>query len=44
MKIISVVNRKGGVGKSTSSHSIAAGLVKKKKKVLLERMVYLFPL
>lgn len=35
MKIISVVNRKGGVGKSTSSHSIAAGLVKKKKKVLL---------
>ena len=35
MKIISFVNRKGGVGKSTSVHSVASGLVLKGKKVLV---------
>lgn len=35
MKIISFVNRKGGVGKSTSIHSVGAGLVLQGKKVLI---------
>ena len=35
MKIISFVNQKGGVGKTTSVLSIGAGLAKKGKKVLL---------
>lgn len=35
MKIISFLNFKGGVGKTTSTHSIGAGLSKLGKKVLL---------
>ena len=35
MKIISFLNFKGGVGKTTSTHSIAAGLQMKGKKVLV---------
>ena len=35
MKIISFLNFKGGVGKTTSAHSIAAGLKMKGKKVLV---------
>ena len=35
MKVISFLNFKGGVGKTTSAHSIAAGLKMKGKKVLV---------
>ncbi|MGL5963640.1 MAG: ParA family protein [Fusobacteriaceae bacterium] len=35
MKILSVINFKGGVGKTTTSHSLGAGLALKDKKVLL---------
>ena len=35
MKIISVVNQKGGVAKTTSSQNIAKGLTELGKKVLL---------
>lgn len=35
MKIISLLNFKGGVGKTTSTHSIGAGLNREGKKVLL---------
>lgn len=35
MEIISVINQKGGVGKSTTSAAIASGLCKKGKKVLI---------
>ena len=35
MRIISFLNFKGGVGKTTSTHSIGAGLSKLGKKVLL---------
>ena len=35
MKIISLVNHKGGVGKTTSAVNIAAGLCEKGLKVLL---------
>ena len=34
MEIISVINQKGGVGKSTTSTAIGSGLVKRGKKVL----------
>ena len=35
MRVLSVINQKGGVGKSTSAHALAFGLFKNGKRVLL---------
>ena len=35
MKILSIINQKGGVGKSTTAHAIGAGLASKGYKVLM---------
>ena len=36
MQVISIINQKGGAGKTTTAHNIACGLRLQAKKVLLQ--------